>query len=396
MKLNNRILAAIVAAAVTTGVMAQTQFDAVVDRILQQNPELLAASAEMRAAMQQRRGDAVLPDPEVDGGYEWGAGGVGDKWNIGVTQSFDWPGVYSSRSKATRHASDAYAALAESRITDKRVEITELLIDYVYTKRQLATVREIRDRVDNMVKHYEKAYANGESTILDVNTVKISRFDAERRCTDLENRLAVVEASIIAQGSGSQLDTEVSSLEDYPAGRLYSQEEYADAFENRDPFVRHLDLLGQTARYDLEAQRRSRFPGISLGYRHVNELGERFNGISVGLTLPVFSSRYKTAAASASLENALIQGDMARVGRMASMRADYTQASRLAADIERFRDVAMDPRPVELLKKALDGGEITVFTYMEEVNYFDEARIAYDGMLYEYHKLLARLNRYME
>lgn len=87
---------------------------------------------------------------------------------------------------------------------------------------------------------------------------------------------------------------------------------------------------------------------------------------------------------------------MARVGRMASMRADYTQASRLAADIERFRDVAMDPRPVELLKKALDGGEITVFTYMEEVNYFDEARIAYDGMLYEYHKLLARLNRYME
>lgn len=396
MKLNNRILTTMVMAAGMTAMMAQTRFDAAVEMLLQQNPELRGVSAEMRAALNQRRGDAVLPDPEIDGGYEWGAGGIGDKWNIGVTQSFDWPGVYMSKNKATRYASEAYEALAESRVNDKRVEITELLIDYVYTKRQLAIVREIRDRMDNMVKHYETAYANGESTILDVNTVKISRFDAERRCTDLENRLAVVEASIIAQGAGQQLDQEVAALEDYPAWRLYSLDEYTESMEKRDPFLRHLDQLGQTARYDLEAQRRSRFPGISLGYRHVNELGERFNGISVGLTLPVFSSRYKTAAASALLESTLIQGDVARVGRIASMQADYTQASRLASEIERFRDVAMDPRPVELLKKALDGGEITVFTYMEEVNYFDEARIAYDGMLYEYHKLLTRLNRYIE
>ncbi|MDE6491128.1 MAG: TolC family protein, partial [Muribaculaceae bacterium] len=377
--------------------MAQTQFDSVVDRILQQNLELKADSADMRAAIFQRRGEAVLPDPEIDGGYEWGAAGVGDKWNIGITQSFDWPGVYRSKGKAIKHASKAFEALAASRLLDKRVEIRELLIDYVYTKRQLAIVTGIRSRMDDMVRHYEKAYDSGEATIIDVNTVKIARFDAERRCLDLHNRLVVVEASIAEQGSSSVLlDPEVTTLIDYPAGRLYSLEEYAGAMADRDPVLKHFDLLEQTSRYDLEAQRRSRYPGFSIGYRHINELGDHFNGLSVGITLPVFSGRYKSDTALAQLESTLIQGNAARVGREAAMQADFKQASKLAGEIERFRDVAMDPRPVELLKKALDGGEITVFTYLEEVNYFDEARIAYDGMLYEYHKLLTRLNRYIE
>lgn len=53
-----------------------------------------------------------------------------------------------------------------------------------------------------------------------------------------------------------------------------------------------------------------------------------------------------------------------------------------------------DDSNFELLKKALDAGQISFLTYMQELNYFLSARRDFLEAHYRYHLALARLQRY--
>ena len=103
-KMNLKIYITLIAAtAVSAGsacIKAATPagFDEIVAEVIAGNPALGAERARMAAELGAEAAENIPSDPEVSFEYLWGIGKLadGNKWNAGISQSFDWPGVYLS------------------------------------------------------------------------------------------------------------------------------------------------------------------------------------------------------------------------------------------------------------------------------------------------------------
>lgn len=75
------------------------------------------------------------------------------------------------------------------------------------------------------------------------------------------------------------------------------------------------------------------------------------------------------------------------------MRALRSEAKTLYEEVNDYTSIISDNSHLYLLKKALEGGEINLFTYIQELNYFIEAKSDYQDLVYQYNQSLTKLNR---
>lgn len=76
------------------------------------------------------------------------------------------------------------------------------------------------------------------------------------------------------------------------------------------------------------------------------------------------------------------------------LQGEYDVACELRELLREYRGVINDDSNIELLRKALDSGQINFLTYMQELNYFLSARRDFLEAHYRYHIAVARLQRY--
>ena len=126
-------------------------------------------------------------------------------------------------------------------------------------------------------------------------------------------------------------------------------------------------------------------PGFSVGFAHETEGDENFNGFSLGITLPFFSQRHKTQAATLQAESIGFENDAAVSSRLAEYISARARAMAASEAIEAYRPVVTDEN-FALLQKALD--------FIQEENYFLRARQSYLDAQFDYHTALAELMRY--
>lgn len=375
---------------------AQT-FDEIQRRIVANSPSLYASEAMTRGEFLQRKAENNLPDPELNGEYQWGQAGIGDKWSVGVSQSFEWPGVYQSRNKANAHAKMAADARIQSEYSDRMLAVKLLMIQYVAVKQRIQILEDIKKHVSDLNAFYKNAYEHGETTILDLNKSAIELAEIKNRYNITLNELASAQEDIQKEAGATSVEGWLTTLDQFPAEMLLTEDDYIHLIKNMDQGVRYADATSKAAHYDAQAIKRSSYaPGFSFGYMHVYELGEQFNGLSVGLTLPVFSAKGKYEAASYQASAMLRAYESTLADRISEMKSCRSQAVRMSEQLSEIAPVVFDKRPADLLLKALKGGEISLLIYLQELNYFLEAQLNYTDMLRDYHIIMARLNRYAD
>jgi outer membrane protein TolC len=348
-----------------------------------------------KSELLQRKAENNLPDPELNGGYEWGQSGVGDKWNVGISQSFEWPGVYQARNKANNQAAIAAEARIRSEYADKMLDVKLLMIQYVAAKQKLAALADIKAHIAELNQSYRTAYEHGETTVLDLNKSAIELAEIKSRYNAVQNELATVIEAIQKEAGQTAIDGWLEPITQYPMEAMLTEDEYAQQINTIAPSLQYADALAKAAVHDATAVKRSATaPGFSVGYSHIYEQGESFNGVSVGVTLPVFSARNKYKSATYKVDALNTERERTLANLLSDMKSCRNQALRLSEQLSEISPVVLDQRPAELLHKALKGGEISLLTYLQEINYFLEAQLDYTDMLCDYHKLMACLNRY--
>lgn len=112
------------------------------------------------------------------------------------------------------------------------------------------------------------------------------------------------------------------------------------------------------------------------------------------MTLPFLTRRKNVKAASLRLEARAFEQEMNLIKVSSELQSEYETAFELRELLREYRGVMDDDSNFELLKKALDAGQISFLTYMQELNYFLSARRDFLEAHYRYHLALARLQRY--
>ncbi len=379
----------------TTSIITHAQdYDELIHGVIINNPEIAALQSAVESDIMSLKSENNLPDTEVGFEHQWGRKEIGTKWSFAISQGFEWPGVYGARSQEYKSASEAMQFLNRSNYLDKMLDVKLLFVDIVSARKNIEIANEVLTHMTQLKEKYQKGYQQGEVSLLDVNKINIEYVAASRRCNELNTQLTVLKNSLQALNGGKDCSDIMEQLVDYPQDMVLSVEDYTEHIKQNDPLLKYKSLMTQSQIARTKIARLKNLPGFSLGYMHVNELGEHFNGVKFGLSLPLFSNRNKTNAAKSMLKSMEYSEDNAEIVKLSQMYSDRAKVLSLYDEMIDYQPIFEKNNNIELLKKALDGGEISLLNYLQEVNYFLSAQQQYLDVVYQYHYALARLNRY--
>ncbi|MDE5728253.1 MAG: TolC family protein, partial [Duncaniella sp.] len=328
-------------------------------------------------------------------GYLWGEKPAGNKWNVSVSQGFDWPGVYAARRKAAGHADRASQLLRESALLDARTQARQRLVDVIHLRQLLSMQDSLASLSDRLLDYYKKGVEEGIETRLDYNKTVIERIAVHRELHSYEQQWSELMSQLASFNGGEDLEPILSRAGDtYPARPEAVKAPSASAVRERDPMYAAAAERAEVQKSLVKVEKLSRLPGFSIGYEHETELDGSFNGFSIGISIPSWGKSHKALAARLEAEAAMLDAEMALVAQTSALNAAETKAEKLRHILEEYEPVVNDPSNIKLLALAFKEKQITYPTFIQESNYFVSARRDYIDTLYEYHTLLVTLSRY--
>ena len=368
-----------------------------IDYVLQQiklnNTQLKALNAEIEAQTADIKSSNNLSDPTIDGAYLFGVGSIGDKWELGVSQEFDWPGIYSARGKVNKARIEALAQSYAQKQIQIFSEARNICLEIICLNRRIKFENNILANLDSLYDKSLKGLEYGEISILDTNKLKIERLGVTQ---SIAGNKALLQAKIkqLEGLNGNIPLNDAASLSDYPEQQLHSLDEYLSQMKASDPQLRQISSEIEASNKQVSVTRMQNLPKFSLGYRHVNEIGDHFNGVGVGLSIPVFENRGKNKAAKAQAIASQLSFDDVISTRTAEITASHQKAVAVRQQLDGYRDALLKCNNIEILDKALYGGQISLINYLLELRYFIEAQNALIDLEFEYNTLITDLNKY--
>ena len=390
-----RLLPLLTAVIIPAAMAGSTPFDEALAEVIGNNLSVRAEASRAQIETENILGENTLEAPEVSFSRVWGSRTeYGNKWSLGVSQSFDWPGVYAARREAARTARSASQYMLESTLLDLRQEVRTLFIDIIHNTQLIEMQTELVDRMNQMEAYYKKAAEAGAETRLDYNKTVIERIAVHRELHTLEAQRSTLMSTLSTLNGGKDIDGIIAKLGNaYPITRVPESIDKT-VIMKRDPQYAAALAGVEAAKSMVKVEKRSRIPGFSIGYEHESEGDENFNGFSIGLTLPVWGRGHQIKASTLEAEASLMDAELALTRRVAEMNGDRKQLDTLRHIMDEYEPVVNEKSNYELLHKALKAGQITFLTYIEESNYFIAAKRDYLDTLYEYNLILTRLARY--
>lgn len=365
----------------------------VIANVKQNNKELKYTTAQIDAQASEIKTNNNLSNPVVEGGYLFGKGPAENKWEVGVSQEFEWPGLYSSRGAANKARVEAMKLGYSVKQLQLLTEAYGVCLDIISLNRQIEYEKNIQSNIDALYEKNMKAFEHGEVSVIDINKLKVERIGLQQKIDDCVLRRDALVKQLEGYNANMPL-AGVESLNEYPAQQLVSLDEYLAEAKESAPEVMQYRADMAADEKDVKVAKMQGLPKFSLGYKHANEEGNSFNGATVGVSLPIFENRGKKKAAKAKAISSQLAYDNAVLALTNEVTTNYNKATTLGKQLAGYSEALYGVNNVEILNKALAGGQISLLTYLQEVRYFVEARAVMLEMESEYNQVLVNLNKY--
>lgn len=377
-----------------SGAGAQNNMADILSCIEANNPQLKAGAQMVLSQKAEVSSQNSLADPTFELEHLWGAQNAGDrKYDITVLQSFDFPSLYVQRNRVgnlKRSLYDGQQTLLRQQVL---LQAKELCLRIVYLNRSIELSDKRLAAADELARLYRGKLESGDAAILDVNKIEIEQLNVTTANTRLRNELATCLAQLRALNGGESLDVELSTLT-YPEAVLpASFDELKTQALQADPELQLLRQESLIADKSVALNRSGWLPKFELGYRHAYELGERFNGFAVGVSIPLFANRKKVKMAKAQALAGTFAVNNREQQALAELQSAYDEAVTLKQNHARY-DLLTRQNNLGLLQKALAAGKISMVEYLVDATQLYEAFDNRLSLEYEYQLRLARLYKF--
>lgn len=377
------------------GAEAQNNITGVLSSIEANNPQLKAGAQMVLSQKAEVSSQNSLEDPTFELEHLWGAQNAGDrKYDITVSQAFDFPSLYVQRNRVgnlKRSLYDGQQALLRQQVL---LQAKELCLRIVYLNRCIDLSDKRLKAADQLARLYREKLESGDAAILDVNKIEIELLNVTTANTRLRNERSACLTQLRALNGGETFGVELSALADYPEAVLpASFDDLKSQALQADPELQMLRQENLIANQSVALNRAGWLPKFALGYRHAYELGERFNGLSVGVSIPLFANRKKVKMAKAQALAGSFAVNNREQQALAELQTSYDEAVTLQKDHARY-DLLTRQNNLELLQKALSAGQISMVEYLVDATQLYEAFDNRLSLEYEYQVRLARMYKF--
>lgn len=343
---------------------AQTSVEDILRLVAENNTTLKAAADKVEAEKQEVMIETSLEDPEVGFDYLWGKPGmIGKRKDINVNQTFDLATVFGYRKRLANSQKELLELELQQKQLETRLEAMDLLVQITYYNQALAIYEERLQQEKQLADSYEKRLAAGDANKLETNRARLflADIESETERVKMERDLLLLQLKTLCGGAEIAYNsTDYNALNITLEMSLKALQEAQNTQQER------------IAENDLKSAKAQSLPSLTAGYMAELTDDEKWNGVTVGVSIPLWSNRHNMKRARLSLQSA----------RSESADAAY-QLEQLAAAqrlrTERYHDIAQkmqqklaNASSTALLRKALNEGEISLVEYtIENSDLFD-------------------------
>ena len=384
---------------IITGVLIalESQAPSSIDKVLQEveknNTTLSALRLKMEAEKVGNKTDIFLPNPEVEFNYLFGSpSAIGDRTDIRVTQGFDFPTAYGYKNDISDLKNEQVSLEYEKQQKELFFHTRTVCNQLIYLN---ALLGEYSKRIENarrLADLFQSKFEAGEANILDYNKAKLGLLELSKKAESLKVDREEQLAELTLLNGGNPIDfSEAEFLLVNIPGDFETW--YAQAEQN-NPVLAWLKLETEVSRRNEKLNSALALPKFQAGYMSEKVVGEHFQGITVGMAVPLWESKNKVKEARAKTEvlEAVAQDNKVRFyNRLSALHAKAVQ---LQGSLNDYRKELNQCNNTELATKALETGEISMIDYIMELTVYYESLNNMMEIQKDLHQALAELRQY--
>ncbi|WP_423127879.1 TolC family protein [Gaoshiqia sp. Z1-71] len=347
---------------------AQTGFDGFLQEVLRNNSSLKAYQAVTDAQKLENRLGLAPADPSVEGAYLWGdPSGIGNRKDFSVTQEIEFPTVYA-RQRKLASIRDEQAELEYRRLRFELLyQAAGLWVELVYLNRKGEELQNRLSEATRLARAYEEKFSVGDVNLIDRNKAVLYQLQAEKQAEQLRQDRKQVLLQLTALNGDRDLSFDETGW--LPVRLPENVEAWIEQVTAANPQTQWWILTQQAGKESEKLSRAKRMPGLTGGYMMEQTAAEKFQGITFGLTVPLWEKNNTVRAARAQQEAAALQEQDYRLQWRSYLTQVYARADDAFKLVRSYREQLNRIGQKELLDEALQAGQISLIDYLLEIQF---------------------------
>lgn len=350
---------------------AQNNINPVLSQVEENNTTLKALREQAEADKLQNKTGIFLDDPEVGFNYLWGnPSNVGNRTDFSVTQTFDIPTITGMKSRLANGRNNLVEWQYKADRMNILLEAKQYCVELVYYNSLLRELYLRLEHAQTIAKGYKDRMDRGDVSILEYNKVNLNLSTIQGEISRMEVERDALLAQLKRLNGGIDV---VFNDADYGSRELplNFNEWYVQA-EDKNPVLAYVRNEIEVSQKQVSLSKAMNLPKFTAGYMSEKVVGQRYQGVSLGISIPLWSNKNQVKQAKAAVAAAQSREADTKQQFYSQLQIQYSKAMGLKTTAEKYRRSLANVNNTILLKKALDAGEISLLDYMVEMGlYYD-------------------------
>lgn len=365
------VMSLVAASASAVPASAQEKVSDILSMIEQNNTELQALRKRAESEQYGYKAECALDAPEIGFDYLWSSpADIGTRKDVSVTQSVDLAALTGARGKLA--TSKTALSDAQYRIDRQRVllEAKSLYINIVYCNALASELSERIARSEKIEAAYRDMQLRGETDMIEVNKAHLAYVSQKNALARNEIERASLLADLQRLNGGEAVQVNALVYDEnvmLPADFRVWYDEMSQRSPELDYMRKNVEVNANEAR----TAKMSNYPTLTAGYMAELVKGSNFRGLTLGLSIPLWSVRSKVRQANSSYEASKLEERDAANQLYSSLRGLYEKAKSLQEISSTLSEsLAVSTEAMALTEHRLQAGEISLIDNIMEFSLY--------------------------
>lgn len=368
-----RCLVSLLLFSITLCSFSENNLDILMQRIMDRNVALKKYKAQADAIKASNHTGITLADPEVEFNYLWGApNDVGQRKDISITQHFDYATIFGLKRRE---------AISKDELADVKYEQACIMVrQEVLTA--LCTIASLNEKYDEystrvanaemIAKQYKKKMAAGDANKIDVNktNLNVATLKAELSQIGIDRERAI-GATVLSHCIADEEKTfvyaiNIDDIQNYVTkSNTTTIQEIEQQKAIKEENAAALELCNAKA---------ASLPELTAGYMSELTRNEKFRGITLGISLPLWSNRGNVAKIRSQLNAIKAEQEETFANINAQRNTLIATLNKTHDMIDMLKENIKSTSNEQMLLKALNEGEISILEYITDNELYYELK----------------------
>lgn len=376
------------------GLQSQNPVHHVLDQVEKNNTALKALRSNLDAEKIGNNTGKYLQNPEVEFHYLWGSPTtIGNRTDFSITQGFDFPTAYKHRNSISELKNQQLEIEYQKQRRELLLQVEFICLDLIYNSALRKELLERKDHATQLENSYKKKFDLGESNILEYNKVKLALLNINNRLSTIEIEMESIMSTLVGFNGGQKIELKSDSFSviEIPA----DFDTWFSQAEQNNPVLNWIKQEIEVNKAKEKYTKAMSLPKIEAGYMSEAIVGEKFQGVIVGLSIPLWENKNTVKyiqGSTIAYKDLEVDSKLQFYNRLSTL---HTKAVKLQQRVNSYGEEMSLLNSTDLIKKALDGGEISLIEYIYEFSIYYETIDNLLQLELDLNKTVAELNQYL-